>query len=268
MIGTRFGLALCVAGAVALASPVASAAPKSERAASEIRARELFQKGDKDYAEGRYEESLAEFQEAYDLSGRAQLLFNISNAQERLGKLAEAAESLEKYLASGKVKDKDVVQKRIANLKKRVEDKKAEDEAAEKKRQEDAAANEKKNEPPPPPPPPPPPKPFPVLPVALMAAGGASLITSGVFGILTLGARSDIDKDCKSGPSGDLCSSDASSAVSHDKTFGLITDITLVAGVVLGGVGAYFLIAGKKADDHVKVGIAPAGRGAALVGSF
>jgi tetratricopeptide (TPR) repeat protein len=259
---------LCLA-VVAVEVP-AAAAPKSEKAATEIRARELFQKGDKDYAEGRYDDALTEFQEAYDLSGRAQLLFNISNALERLGRLPEAVDALEKYLASGKAKDKDVVQKRLANLKKRVEEKKAEDEAAEKKRQEEAQKNATPPAPPPPPPPPPSPpaKPFPILPVALMGAGGASLVAAGVFGILTLGARSDESDNCKDAASGRLCTKTGEDAVGKDKTFGLVTDITLVAGVVLGGVGAYFLLTGKKAEDHVKVGIAPTGRGAAFVGTF
>ena len=49
----------------------ASAQPKnaSEKAVFDVRARELFQKGDTAYAEGRYEEALAVFQEAYELSG-------------------------------------------------------------------------------------------------------------------------------------------------------------------------------------------------------
>lgn len=269
MKGVGRGLLAALSFAIlAMASAPAIAAPKSEKAAAEIRARELFNKGDKDYAEGRYDDALAEFQEAYDLSGKAQLLFNISNALERLGRYPEAVDALEKYLASGKARDKDVVQKRLANLKKRVEEKKAEEEAADKKRQEEARKNEAPPPAPPPPPPPPPPKPFPILPVALMGAGGASLVASGVFGILTLGARSDVDAACKDGPSGRLCRGDAESAVDRDKTFGLVTDITLVAGVVLGGVGAYFLLSGKKTDDHVKVGVAPTGRGAALVGSF
>src|SRR5687768_8855562 len=115
-----FGVFTC-GGAMAVSGTDAYAQVKTEKAASDQRARELFQKGDTAYAEGRYEEALAAFQEAYDLSGRAQLLFNVSNALERLGRYQDAVDALEKYLSSGKAKDRDIVQKRLANLKKRVE---------------------------------------------------------------------------------------------------------------------------------------------------
>lgn len=266
MTARSIGAALAALVVLATAAPAATAAPKSEKAATDTRARELFQKGDKDYAEGRYDEAYKEFQEAYDLSGRAQLLFNISNALERLGRYQEAAEALEKYLSSGKVKDKDVVQKRITNLKKRVEEKKAEDDAAEKKRQEEAAAAAAKPDPvTPPPPPPPPPKPFPILPVALLGAGGVAITCAGIFGVLTLGARSDADAGCKDGAGGRLCTAPGQDASDRDKTFGLVTDIALVSGIVLAGVGAYFLFV-KKGESSV--GVKATGRGAALVGTF
>lgn len=268
MIASRFWLALGVVSLALCSTVPGYAAPKSaEKAAADVRARELYKKGDKDYSEGHYEDAFAEFQEAYDLSGRAQLLFNIANAAERLGKYQEAVDALNKYLASGKAGDKDVVQKRITALQKRIDDKKAEDDAAEKKRQEDAAAAAAAQKPalPPPPPPKPPEKPFPVLPVVLMGAGGAALITSGVFGILTLGARSDESNDCKSAAGGRLCSAAASSAISHDKTFSVVTDIALISGVVLGGVGAYFLFTAGKSSS---VGVTATGRGASVVGTF
>src|SRR5260221_8216145 len=69
------------------------------------RAHDLFVKGDAAYAEARYEDALASFREAYELSGRPQLLFNIANALERLGKLPEAVDNLGKDLAKGQGKD-------------------------------------------------------------------------------------------------------------------------------------------------------------------
>jgi tetratricopeptide (TPR) repeat protein len=257
--------------------PAAAAQPKSsEKAALDVRARELFQKGDTAYAEGRYEEAHTAFHEAYELSGRPQLLFNISNALERLGRYTEAVEALEKYLASGKAKDRDVVQKRLANLRKRVDEQKKADEKnkeeEEKKRaeektkadeQQEAAVKKAAASKPegggaqpgqPAGPTPPPEKPTRILPIVLLGGGGLALVTSGVFGLLTLSARSDVNAGCKNAPEGRLCSSDASSAISRDKTFGLVTDIALVSGVVLAGAGVYFLIAGGGDDNKVKVG--------------
>lgn len=256
---TRRKIFTAAALIVALSRAVgtAEAAPQQkapEKAAADVRARELFLKGDAAYAEGRYEEAYAAFQEAYDLSGRPQLLFNISNALERLGKYSEALDALEKYLASGKAKDREVVQKRLANLRKRVEDQKKLEETAKEEEEKKRAAEEKKKEPPadekvdvaPPRPPPPPEKPTPVLPIVTLGAGAAALATAGVFGILTLSARSDVDAGCKDGPAGRLCNADVSSAIDRDKTFGLVTDIALVSGVVLGGVGVYLLLSGSR----------------------
>ncbi len=276
--------------AVATAAPPAK--PPPERVAADVRARELFQKGDTAYAEGRYEEALSAFQEAYDLSGRPQLLFNVSNALERLGRYAEAIDALEKYLASGKAKDRDVVQKRLANLKKRVdEQKKAEERAREEEekkraadnRAEQAAGPSEKAEPASPPAASPPPseKPARVLPIVLLGAGGAALVTAGVFGVLTLSARGDVDAGCRPGPAGRICNADAGSAIDRDKTFGLVTDIALVSGIVLGAAGVYFLLSGDDDKASVKFGNSartrthrprlearPAGAGVEVVGTF
>jgi tetratricopeptide (TPR) repeat protein len=253
------------------APPTTKASP--EKVAADVRARELFEKGDAAYAEGRYEEAHAAFVEAYELSGRPQLLFNVSNALERLGRYAEAAFALERYLASGKVKDRDVVQKRLANLRKRADEQKiAEDKAredADRRRAEAAetdashknqeagatAPRQTSAE-----------GPSRVLPVVLLGTGAAALVTAGVFGGLTLSARSDVDASCRSVASGRLCSSEASSAIDRDKTFGLVADIALVSGVVLGAAGLYLLLAGEK--NGARVEARPAGAGAVVVGSF
>ncbi len=286
--GTRLALAALVALGIAASTPSALAqnGPKPDRAASEQRAKDLFAKGDTAYAEGRYEEALAAFQEAYTLSGRPQLLFNVSNALERLGRYADAVDALEKYLASGKAKDRDVVQKRLANLKKRVEEQKKEtDRLAKEEEERRAKADAERKKPDgdstpqaPPPLPPPPDKPTPVAPIILLAAGGAALVTGGVFGVLTLAARSDVSKGCKDAPGGHLCGSDVGSAIDREKTFGLVTDITLASGIVLAGVGVFLLLSGggKEASARaqaivngpVRATAGPGGGGLQVVGSF
>lgn len=260
----------------------AHAQPKTEKAAADQRARELFLKADAAYAEGRYEEALAKFQEAHDLSGRPQLLFNISNALERLGRYEEAVLALEKYLASGKAKDRDVVQKRLVNLKKRVEEQKKEQEKLakeEEERREREEAERRKleeerrlaqpngeqgvttpEEKPK----------TPVVPWIVIGTGTALLVTGAVFGILTLGARSEVNDSCVDAPAGRLCDAEGRSAIDREQTFGIVADIGILSGLVLGAVGTYLLFKDKPVDPHVRVGVrpAPGGGGIQLGGRF
>ncbi|CAN5711996.1 hypothetical protein BH11MYX4_BH11MYX4_08130 [soil metagenome] len=286
---TRCRLALAALVALGFAASgsgaAAQTAVKPDKAANDQRAKELFAKGDGAYAEGRYEEALAAFQEAFTLSGRPQLLFNVSNALERLGRYADAVDALERYLASGKAKDREVVQKRLANLKKRVEEQKKEQERVAKEEEEKRAktdAERKKSEGDAPPAPPPavvapPDRPTPVLPILLLATGGAALATGGVFGVLTLSARGDASKGCTDSPSGHLCTGDVRSAIDREKTFGLVTDIALASGLILAGVGVYLLVSGGKepsakaqaiVNAPVRATARPGGGGLEVVGSF
>lgn len=272
-----FGVFTC-GTAIAVSGTDAYAQVKTEKAANDQRAREVFQKGDVAYAEGRYEEALANFQEAYDLSGRAQLLFNVSNALERLGRYQEAVDALEKYLASGKAKERDVVQKRLTNLKKHVEEQKKEQEKLakeedEKRKKEEeerqkreagqggtkSGANGGSGAAQGPTKPAEPDKPeAPVLPWILIGGGAAVLATGGVFGILTLGARSEAKDGCTDTQAGYICSQAASSALDREKTFGLVADIGMASGLVLAGVGVYLLVTSKQ-EPYIKVGVRPGG---------
>lgn len=62
-------------------------------------ARELFERGQVAYSQGDYEASLELWHQAYALDPRPLLQWNISQACERLGRLQEAADALELYLA-------------------------------------------------------------------------------------------------------------------------------------------------------------------------
>ncbi|MCE7894177.1 MAG: tetratricopeptide repeat protein [Sorangiineae bacterium PRO1] len=114
----RLLVALLAAHLLCSAGP-AVAKPDQPSAADDAKARSLFKQGDAAYAEGRYEDALGAFEEAYRLSHRPRLMFNIGNALERLGKLSEAADALEKYLPHAKPTERDVLSKRVQNLRKR-----------------------------------------------------------------------------------------------------------------------------------------------------
>ena len=86
----------------------------------EARARSLFENGARLYEEGRYEEAIMAWEEGYRLSKRPLFLFNIANAQERLGKLEEALSSLNRYRAFAADDEREVLEKRVRNLEQRV----------------------------------------------------------------------------------------------------------------------------------------------------
>jgi tetratricopeptide (TPR) repeat protein len=81
------------------------------------RARAHFNAGKSYYEAARYEDALREFNEAYRLSQRPPLLFNLSLCHERLGDLDRAISTLEQYLVDDPTtQDRNVIEERIKNL--------------------------------------------------------------------------------------------------------------------------------------------------------
>ncbi len=76
-----------------------STAPSdAESEGQEERARFLFEEGRTAFYEGRFEEALALFRRAHELSGRDALLYNIGQSLDRLRRDEEAIEVFERYL--------------------------------------------------------------------------------------------------------------------------------------------------------------------------
>jgi hypothetical protein len=81
------------------------------------RARTHFQSGRLYYEEGAYDRALAEFESAYRLSGRVQLLVNMANANERLGRHEAAVSNLRAYLEGiTEPAERARIERRIENL--------------------------------------------------------------------------------------------------------------------------------------------------------
>jgi tetratricopeptide (TPR) repeat protein len=73
------------------------------------------------YNQARYAEAIREFQEAYRLSPKPALLYNIAQAYERMGKIDEAVAHLKKYLAAGPdPSDRGALEERLKNLEARL----------------------------------------------------------------------------------------------------------------------------------------------------
>lgn len=239
-----FHLALALALAVTVGAASASAQRRVDP--RERQARALFEQGGAAYEEGRYEEAISAFEQAYGLSARPLLLYNIANAQERLGLLSEALENLRYYLQDAPDDERPVIERRIRGLEDRVARQEreettrhAEQEQMARTAAETAAAaavrdGRGRTVPDGPAPP--------ILGWTLTIAGGALAATGLVFGALALGARSDASALCAEAAGLTLCPSSAGDALSRDSTFSLLADIGVLAGVATAALGVYLVL--------------------------
>lgn len=210
------------------------------------RARELYENGAILYEEGRYEDAVAAWQEAYRISQRPQLLFNIANAEERLGRYSEALDHLNRYRAFAAADERDTLDRRIANLERRLA--------------------EQPVTPTPTPVSPEPKRHVPVVPVVLFSLGGASAITGGVFAGLANNARGEAADLCIESDSNVWCPSAAETPIKHDSTDSLLADVSF-------GVAAVSLIGGVVTlvvpyDTRLTASLLPGGGFLTLRGNF
>jgi hypothetical protein len=81
-------------GAAAQTAP----APTAQASEHDKQARALFEQGRDAYGDGRYREAWSLFHQAYQLSGRPELLFNIGQTADRLGQDGDALRAFDMYL--------------------------------------------------------------------------------------------------------------------------------------------------------------------------
>lgn len=216
--------------------------PKEDQ---EQRAQKLFQVGDDHYAAGRYEEAVAHFQQAYDLSPQPALLFNMANAYERMGEYEKAADHLRRYLESPKAEDVASVRERIRRLELSARASgtvSAESgpgagaspgsgSAAGVSARANAARAGRSR----------------LLSYSLLAAGAAGIGGGVVFGLLSNQAGDDAADLC----TGDgLCTRNARPELDRQKRFALLSDVSIGAGVICAGAGALLLLLRGQADEE------------------
>lgn len=232
--------------ALTLGGGAAPALAQSKPDPNEERAKELYQNGAMLYEEGRYDDAIVAWQEAYRLSERAELLFNIANAQERLGKYQDALDTLGRYRAYAAADEREALDRRIRNLERRLEE------------QGTTPATPTTTTPTTQPPtttaptttttttPPVTTTPSTseksgskvrVLPIALYTVGVASLGTGAVFSLQARGAREEALGLCVDTDAGLLCPTDAQDALKKDRRDSLIADIGFGVGgaAIIGG---------------------------------
>ena len=237
---------------------------------ADLRAKELYDNGRLLYEEGRYEDAILAWEEAYRISNRHALLYNVANAQERIGHWREALDTLNRYRAFAGADEREALERRIVNLERRLQD--------------EARSNPPVTSPPASDPPAvattaPPPKAEPVptpprekkpvwAPVTLYSLGAVGLATGTVFALRAGSARDEAGTMCAAG--GDLvfCPPEATEALEKDKISSLIADISFGVGgaCVLGGTLAILLDTAPLLPGGLR--IQPTLRGLGLQGAF
>src|SRR5690606_6670037 len=216
------------------------------------------------------------FEQAYELSRRPALLYDMANALERLGRYEEALHRLNQYVPSAPEHQREAVLKRIRSLEARAE---------EQRRRERAAASTPAAEEPPRPPPSPGVAPQPAAPMpdsapaasppllgyALGGAGLASVGVGVVFGLAASNARSDAEAQCVDSGSGVLCPASIDDQLSTADRRALVADVAIGLGLVAVGVGAYLIFShdgGSGATTALRAAGSPDGGRVNLVTTF
>lgn len=219
---------LCALGAALAADPVAlpeGPPPGSTpSAADDARARELYDNGALLYEEGRYEDAIAAWAEAYRLSGRPLLLFNMANAAERIGRYDEAMALLSRYRAFAPADEREILDRRIRNIESRLAE-------------APSPAATTTSAPPPASDPDDGGRRVRVLPLVLGGVGVVGIGTGTALGVTALGARSAAAEDCLQVGESVWCTDDAAGALRADRSASLGADIAFGVGAA-GVVGA------------------------------
>ncbi|MCB9631243.1 MAG: hypothetical protein H6721_03730 [Sandaracinus sp.] len=255
----------------ATASAQTNEAPEDRRATDQLAA-QYFQVGVAAFSEGAFERALQSFRDAYELSGRDVLLYNMGLAADRLQRIEEAKGYYERYLAGVVNPDNGAaVRSRIRII----------DEALAQQRQatptqaepenpepvEAAPPTEESNDGPAEATPEPTPNPERSLagPVTFFALAGAGLVSFGVAGGLALGKKSDLEDSCAPACSAADTEGGRRAALAADVALGVA-----VAGAI---VGTIWWIVGRPSnanDEGVAVApwIGPNGAGLGVRGAL
>jgi tetratricopeptide (TPR) repeat protein len=247
--------------AMAFALLLSMEAAAKERSKSDEAARQFFKAGERHYTGGRYEDAAIAFEEAYRLSKRPELLFNLGNTYERMGQYRQAADYLAEFLQRARdmlsPEDFIAVQGRVTRLRQTAAQEEAEakaeleraaakvrEEVEQRRALEDArrqaeearraseqaalrqAAGPQIN--------------WPAW--VFAAAGAAGAGTAIVFGVLSLNAKSRAAKSCADSGGGVLCQANGADAVSNEQSLAMVTDIALGVGAVGAGLALYFFL--------------------------
>lgn len=208
-------------------------------------ARHSFDVATRAFEEGDYETAVTEFRAALELSGAADLYFNIYLSEEREGNLEEAADALDQYLQHGTIEaeQRALLTGRLERLRARIASRAPAPVAEEPQALLASPIAQVAVAPPEQPATPtaetaPPVRvtqSTPVAPFVMFGLAGAMLVSFGVFGGLALA-----ESDRLTGACGHGCSSEQ---VASLNTYDIVADASWIGAAVVGVTGLVLLLA-------------------------
>lgn len=252
--------------------------------AGDQRARVLYENGAILYEEGRYEDAIDAWKEAYGLSDRPLFLFNIANALERIGRWDEALVYLNKYRAFAEADERTVLERRMRNIEQRLDDARDRERESDEARRQDEADRQERVE-----------AdrveeetaraeeeaaaaglaPFegPLIPGFVLISTGVGLLAvgGGLSGAAVI-ARTDAAALCKETGELLLCPHTATESLGQDASLSLGSDIAFAAGAATAATGLVLVIAhitgAPEATARVVPTAGPTGLGLGVWGRF
>ena len=244
LLGLLGASSLGVAAAHAQPTPAADPSDELDEAA-----RLLFEDGTRAYDAGRFDEARGRYVNAYELSGRPELLYNIASCHDRLDEKEQALANYERFLAELPDSSRAaIVSSRIEVLRRSVASDAAEPpdtdsdpvdgadpvDSADPVERHAAAGGSRSL----------------VGPIASFAVAGAGLVTFAVAGLIANSRYNSAETDCLAG----TCNEDDLSAINRGA---LIADIGLGLAIAGAAVGVVWLIVGGKKSDDSSAGNRP-----------
>lgn len=216
---------------------------------SDTRARELYENGTILYEEGRYEDAIVAWEEAYRLSSRHALLYNIANAHERMGNYEEAIDTLGRYRAYAPASERDVLDRRLRNIERRMIEEGGSSGSSSGTSGSGAAGSTTTE-------PVVPREPrvrsdIDVLPIGLLGVGAVALGTGAAMGIRSSVTSAQLETVCIDG----VCPSTADGLLTTNQRSAIIADVGFVVGTAAAATGVVVLVM----DERLLVAPTPGG---------
>ncbi len=243
-----FACVLLVTGSVASSGIASAESPASTTATSapetgadlqtEARARDAFQRGRIHYDNGDFARAALAFEEAYSLSNRHALLYNLYLAYRDANQQENAARALSNYLdLVDAIENRPQLEARLKALEEGLA--KLQEEEAEKAKQDQAAPSTQAS----------PshqvdltkPARWWIMPVAVMGTGAALMAASVATGVMALSKQQQLDDECVGG----VCDPSLRGTADSGKTLAIVTDVLLFGGAATAATGAVLLFLKK-----------------------